>query len=207
MLFDDSYFTLKSNATGEYRDRGSRFIGLAFPVTNEEDVKHILQQVKKDHPQANHHCYAFRISPDPTVFRASDDREPSGSAGKPILGAITSKGLTDVLVIVVRYFGGTLLGVPGLINAYRSAAAHCLEQASTIEKFIEEKFILEFPYDLSNEVHQLLRKHKADIHHQDYSSPCQIHFSLRKSAVVGFENAFKTHPVISYQTQLKHYEP
>ncbi len=203
MLFEDSYFTLKCPSTGEYRDRGSRFIGLAYPVKDEEDVKQILQTVKKEHPQANHHCYAFRLTPDPTVFRASDDREPSGSAGKPILGAITSKGLTDVLVIVVRYFGGTLLGVPGLINAYRSAAAHCLEQAELTEKFIEEAFILEFPYDLSNEVHQLLRKHKASITFQDYSSPCQIHFLIRKSAVVGFENAFKTHPVISYQTQLK----
>ena len=203
MLFDDSYFTLKSPSTGECRDRGSRFIALAYPVQQEEEVKSILQQIKKDHPQANHHCYAFRLTPDPTVYRASDDREPSGSAGKPILGAITSKGLTDVLVVVVRYFGGTLLGVPGLINAYRSAAVAALEHAELTEKFIEETFSLEFQYDLSNEVHQLLRKHKASITAQDYNEPCCISFSLRKSAIIAFENAYKTHPVLSYQTQLK----
>jgi uncharacterized YigZ family protein len=203
MLFDDTYLTIKAPSSGEFRDRGSRFLGFAWPIQKEEDVKSLLQNIKKEHPQANHHCYAFRITPDPTIFRASDDREPSGSAGKPILGAIVSKGLTDILIVVVRYFGGTLLGVPGLINAYREAATAALAQAEIIEKNITETFSIEFPYELTNEVHQLLRQHKASILNQNYESPCSVVFNLRKSAAQAFEKAHKEHNTLSYQTSIK----
>jgi len=203
MLFDDSYRTIKSPCRGEFRDKGSRFFGFAWPIQNEEDARILVQQLKKEHPQANHHCYAFGLTPDPKIFRASDDREPSGSAGKPILGSILSKDLTDVMVIVVRYFGGTLLGVPGLINAYREAATITLNQAEILEKFITETFSIEFPYELSNEVHQLLRQYKASILYQSYESPCVVHFTLRKSTGILFEKAHKEHNILSYQTSIK----
>src|SRR4051794_27749102 len=113
MLFDDTYLSVSKAAEGIYRDRGSKFMAFAYPVKNESEIKGWIDKAVKEHPQANHHCYAYRLSPDPTVFRVNDDGEPAGSAGRPILNAIISRQLTDVLVIVVRYFGGTLLGVPG----------------------------------------------------------------------------------------------
>src|SRR5258705_6714827 len=121
MIPDDVYKTIASMAKGSFRDRGSKFIAEAFPVTTEQEMKKNLSEAKKKHHKANHHCYAMRLTPDKNNFKCSDDREPSGSAGKPILNVLLSNELTDVLVVVSRYFGGTLLGVPGLINAYRSA--------------------------------------------------------------------------------------
>ncbi len=180
MLFDDFYKTIQSPSEGNFKDRGSKFIGFAFPVTNELEVKKYLQEIKKDHHQCNHHCYAFRLTTDPTVFRFSDDREPAGTAGKPILGQIQSRDLTDVLVIVARYFGGTLLGVPGLINAYKSAAADALNNATIITKTINEIFEITFPYEQTNEVLQWLRSEPAIIKEQDYNEPCKIIFELRK---------------------------
>jgi uncharacterized YigZ family protein len=204
MLFDDTYLTIASPSSGEYRDRGSKFIGFAYPVKSEEEVKQHIQHLRKEHPQANHHCSAFRLSPDPTVFRASDDREPSGSAGKPILGAITSKGLTDVLVVVVRYFGGTLLGVPGLINAYRTAAAAALDNATIKEELITEQYAISFSYDLMNDVHHFLRQFPVKIKSQEFEDPCRIIFDIRKSAALQIEAKIKDHPSLSYQAELEH---
>ncbi|MBK7965991.1 MAG: YigZ family protein [Bacteroidetes bacterium] len=181
MLFDDHYTTIEKISIAELKDRGSKFIGIAYPIKEERDVKEILQKVKKEHPQANHHCYAFRIGPDPTAFRFSDDREPSGSAGKPILGAIQSHQLSDVLVVVVRYFGGTLLGVPGLINAYRGAAQATLEAATTREKTINEKYKIAFPFEITNDVYQFLRSFPTEIKSQEFETPCKIIFELLKS--------------------------
>lgn len=203
MLFEDTYLTLSAPATSEIRERGSRFIGLSFPVISEEEVKTILQKIKKEHPQANHHCYAFRLTPDPTVFRYSDDREPSGSAGKPILGAIQSKGLTDVLIVVVRYFGGTLLGVPGLISAYRSAALEVIEKSEITERTINDTFQVTFPYELMNEIHHLLKLFPLKIKKQDYSHPCYIIFDIRKKLSNDFQQKFQEHPRLSYQATLE----
>lgn len=203
MLFEDTYHTIQSAAASEVRERGSRFLGLSYPVKSEEEVKALLQKIKKEHPQANHHCYAFRLTTDPTVFRFSDDREPSGSAGKPILGAIQSKGLTDILIVVVRYFGGTLLGVPGLISAYRSAATQVIEQSTIIEQTINDRFLLTFPYELINEVHHLLKFFPLQIKKQDYSQPCTIIFDIRKKLSPDFEKKFKEHPKLSYQSTLE----
>lgn len=207
MLLEDSFLTIAAESTGEYRERGSKFIGLAFPVKNEEEIKIILNKIKKEHPQANHHCYAFRLTTDPTVFRSSDDREPSGSAGKPILGAIQSKGLTNILIIVVRYFGGSLLGVPGLINAYRTAAQQSIENAKIVEQTISDCFSITFPYSLINDTHQLLRTFPVQIKFQEYTEPCKIIFDLRRGSVIAFENKLKTHPTLSYQSTFEPYTP
>ncbi len=202
MLFEDTYFTIKTPETAELRERGSRFIGLSYPVKSEEEVKTLLQKVKKEHPQANHHCYAYRLTTDPTVFRFSDDREPSGSAGKPILGAIQSKGLTDILIVVVRYFGGTLLGVPGLIAAYRATALKVIESSIIVEKTINDRFVLTFPYELVNEVHQLLKSHPIEIRSQEYGEPCNIVFDIRRKLSDDFRKKFNEHPRLSYLSTL-----
>ena len=137
MLFSDSFYTIKSSASGIYKDRGSKFIGYAFPVSSEEEIKQHLSNLKKDHIGARHFCYAWRLGVGGQAWRLNDDGEPNNSAGKPIYSQILSKNLTNVLIVVVRYFGGTLLGVGGLVNAYKSAAAETLLATEIIEEFIE----------------------------------------------------------------------
>jgi uncharacterized YigZ family protein len=167
-----TYKTITGNTYAEFKDRGSKFHGYAFPVRNAEDIKQQLQALKKEHPKAVHHCYAYRLGTDGLQFRANDDGEPSGSAGRPILGQIDSAGLTDVLVVVVRYFGGTLLGVPGLINAYKTATAESLALATVTEKNVEHKLVLEYDYSLMNEVMQVLKQSEATIYRQDMQLFC-----------------------------------
>src|SRR5262245_36782634 len=121
------YFTIAQSSFAEFKDRGSRFLAYAYPIQSTEDFKNYLHQLKKEHPKAVHHCFAYRIGIDGNNFRSSDDGEPSGTAGKPILGQIDSKGLTNTAIVVVRYFGGTLLGVPGLINAYKTSSSFALQ--------------------------------------------------------------------------------
>jgi len=203
MLFDDSFLTIAEFSTSEFKDRGSRFLALAYPVKSEAEVKSILQATRKEHPQANHVCYAFRLTTDPTVFRSSDDREPSGSAGKPILAAIQSKGLTDTLVVVARYFGGTLLGVPGLINAYKTAAMWALEKSKVEEKWVMQSYVIIFTYELSNAVHQLLQNLKAQIHEQSYGESCTITFDVRLHQSEKLETAHRQHPILAYKSQLE----
>src|SRR5215510_1222086 len=134
MANEDFYYTIEKEATAEFKDRGSKFIGYAFPVSSVEGFKEKLNEVKKLHPKATHHCFAYRLGLDGNAFRVSDDGEPSGSAGRPILGQIDSKQLTNTLIVVVRYFGGTLLGVPGLINAYKTAASLVLQVTPVVPK-------------------------------------------------------------------------
>ncbi|MBL7924595.1 MAG: YigZ family protein [Bacteroidia bacterium] len=203
MLFDDTYFTIEKESTGEYRERGSRFLGTALPIRDEAQVKEILQKFRKSHPQANHHCYAYRLTPDPGVFRFSDDREPSGSAGKPILGAILSKGVTDVLVVVVRYFGGTLLGVPGLIQAYRSAAQEALHHSKLVEKHIQYSFKIVFPYELTNEVFHVLRTSQVQIKSHEQADTCSIIFDIRKNLASEIERKILEHPILSHRAFLE----
>src|SRR4051794_20287173 len=134
MLFEDTYLTIEKLVDGLFRDRGSKFLAFAYPINSENDIKPILAQLKAEHPKANHHCWAMRLGIDRSVFRVNDDGEPSGTAGRPILNTLLSKNITNVLVIVVRYFGGTLLGVPGLINAYKTATEEALKLAKITEK-------------------------------------------------------------------------
>ena len=142
----DSYLTIADPTEGLFKDKGSKFLAYAYPVDNEDEIKELVQHLKKEHYSARHHCYAWRLGADKTHFRANDDGEPSSTAGKPILGQIQRLDLTNILIVVVRYFGGTLLGVSGLINAYREAAVDALEHAEIVEKLVEEIFWVEFDY-------------------------------------------------------------
>ncbi|HXS37932.1 MAG TPA: YigZ family protein [Flavipsychrobacter sp.] len=171
---DYKYKTLASATTAEYKDRGSRFLAYSYPIFTVKEVKEKLQELKKEHPRAAHYCFAYRLGNDGTQFRANDDGEPSGTAGKPILGQIDSAGLTNVLVVVVRYFGGTLLGVPGLINAYKTVSAQALQAVAVIEKWIEDKFEITFDYPVMSEVLYLLKQSEATIYQQDLQLFCNI---------------------------------
>ena len=163
----DYFQTIGQRGQAEYTDRGSRFIAIAQPLEKVEDFKTLLQEAKKEHPKAAHHCFAYRIGLNNDLFRSSDDGEPSGSAGKPILGQIDSKGLTNTLVIVVRYFGGTLLGIPGLIKAYKTASALVLQTIPTVQKQVEIPIMLQFDYSQTSEVKLLLRQTGASILEQE----------------------------------------
>jgi uncharacterized YigZ family protein len=168
------YNTIAQLSTAEFKDRGSKFIGYAFPIETADDFKQQLQLLKKEHPKAVHHCFAYRIGTDGNNFRSSDDGEPSGSAGKPILGQIDSKELTNVAVIVVRYWGGTLLGVPGLINAYKSAATMAFQVTPIIQKQIEIKYSIEFDYTRMNEVMMILKQYNCTVIKQEMQLFCNI---------------------------------
>jgi uncharacterized YigZ family protein len=181
MLFDDTYKTISAPSEGLYKDRGSKFIAYAFPVSSEEQVKQQLAELRKEHFSARHHCYAFRLGPGKQHFRANDDGEPSGTAGKPILGQIQSNDLTNVLIVVVRYFGGTLLGVSGLIAAYRGAAAEAVANAKIIELQVKEVYELKFPYDMMNNVMKLLKDENLEQWAQDFQLECTLRFSVRKN--------------------------
>ena len=168
------YKTIAETATAEYKDRGSKFLAYAYPIVTLQDVKDRLHDLKKLHPKAVHHCYAYRLGADGTQYRANDDGEPSGSAGKPILGQIDSAGLINTLVVVVRYFGGTLLGVPGLINAYKTVTADALAIVPVIEKWTEDVYEISFDYPVMGEVMYLLRQSEASISRQELQLFCSI---------------------------------
>ncbi len=170
----DFYYTIDQPATAEFKDRGSRFLGYAFPITSAEEFKKQLQLLKKEHAKAVHHCFAYRIGTDGNNFRSSDDGEPAGTGGKPILGQIDSKGLTDIALIVVRYFGGTLLGVPGLINAYKTAAALALQVVPIIKKQIEIKYRLQFDYTQMNVIMTLMKQFNCTIISQQMQMFCDV---------------------------------
>lgn len=187
MSTEQYYHTIEKTAFAEFKDRGSRFLAYAYPVETIEDCKQLLQQAKKEHPKAAHHCVAWRLGFDGNSFRQSDDGEPSGSAGKPILGQIDSKKLTNTMVIVVRYFGGTLLGVPGLINAYRSATAMALQLTPVIQKDIELVYHLQFDYTQSNDVMQIVKQYNCSVLKQEMQLFCLLTIgipSARKEEVL-----------------------
>ena len=174
MTEQDHYLTVDRPATAEFKDRGSKFIAYVYPVETVEAFKQYLQALKKEHPKAVHHCFAYRIGTDGNNFRSSDDGEPSGTAGKPILGQIDSKELTDMAVVVVRYWGGTLLGVPGLINAYKTATSLALQVTPIIQKQVEIKYSIEFDYTQMNEVMMILKQFNCNILAQEMQLFCTI---------------------------------
>lgn len=181
MLFEDTYRTLAAAGQGTFRDKASKFIGLALPVVSEEDVKQCLAELRKSYHDANHHCYAYRLGGDKATYRYNDDGEPSGSAGKPIYGQILSADLTNVLLVVIRYFGGTKLGIPGLINAYRTAAREAIEQATVVERTIRELYEACFEYPLMNEVMRAIREEGCEIIGQEFETGCRIRFAIRRT--------------------------
>jgi uncharacterized YigZ family protein len=168
------YKTIVATSAAEFRDRGSKFLAFAYPVNNVEAIKAQVKSLKAAHPKAAHHCVAYRLGHDGAQYRAGDDGEPSGSAGRPMLGAIDSAGLTNVLVVVVRYFGGTLLGIPGLIHAYGSVTTTALAAAQISEHWVEKDFAIECDYATMSETLHILRKHEATIQHQDLQLFCTI---------------------------------
>jgi uncharacterized YigZ family protein len=157
------YNTIEQPAMAEFKDRGSKFIAYSFPVNTIDQAKKQVAALKKEHPKAVHHCLAYRMGVDGSTYRVSDDGEPSGSAGRPILGQIDSKQLTNILVVVVRYFGGTLLGVPGLINAYKTATSLALQLSPIIQKPIELAYTLHFDYQQMNEVMMVIKQYNCSV--------------------------------------------
>jgi len=178
---NDFYFTITTPSTAEFRARGSKFIAYAYPISSVNEFKERLAEVKKEHPKATHHCFAYRIGVDGSTFRVSDAGEPSGTAGRPILGQIDSKQLTNVLVIVVRYFGGTLLGVPGLINAYKTAAALALQVTPITQKAVEEIFNLQFDYTMLNDVMTIVKQYNCSVISQDLQLFCVMKIGVPKN--------------------------
>lgn len=184
----DSYKTLATESVGEYKDKGSKFIAYATPLSEksdsesiETDFVHFLEKVKKEHPKARHHCYAWRVGLDGNRYRSNDDGEPSGTAGRPILGQIDSLGLTNVGIVVVRYFGGTLLGTSGLIAAYRESAAEALKNAEIIEKIVEDIFEIRFEYDKMPDVMNAVKRLNINILKQEFDEKGMLTVSIRKS--------------------------
>jgi uncharacterized YigZ family protein len=175
----DTYTTLAGPVEGIFRDRGSKFIAYAYPVFDEEEIQECLTKVQQLHFKARHHCYGWRLGVDGTQFRANDDGEPSGTAGRPILGQIDSFGLTNVLIVVVRYFGGTLLGTSGLINAYRGAAADALEGAATIDKTIEAIYRLDFDYSIMSSVMNAVKGMELEMVRQEFAETAWLEVALR----------------------------
>ncbi len=180
-LFTDTYRIIESPVEGLFKDRGSKFIAKIHPVENEHDIKEILENLRSEYYDARHHCYAYILGPDKSNWRANDDGEPSGSAGKPIHGQLLSNDLTNILAVVIRYFGGTKLGIPGLINAYREAVKDALSQAVILEKTVNETFLLEFDYPVMDLVMRTIKEKNYTIVATKFEINCQIRFEVRKA--------------------------
>ena len=180
MLFDDTYRTIEKTSDGIFKDKGSKFIALAIPVTTEEVVKEKIEEVKKQFHDARHHCYAYVLGPDKSAYRYNDDGEPSGTAGRPIYGQIQSFDLTNILIIVVRYFGGTKLGVSGLINAYKTAAKEALSAASIKELTVNDVYSIKFEYPLMNDVMRIIKEDNLEVVKQDFQMSCEVILQVRK---------------------------
>lgn len=184
---DDKYLTLKSPSEGLYKEKGSKFLGFAFPVKSEEEIKEQLEYLRKKEHAARHHCYAWKLGMDDLLFRANDDGEPGNSAGKPILGQITKYNLTDVLIVVVRYFGGTKLGVGGLINAYRTAASAAIENGTIVEKQLLNHYQLKFTYAEMNDVMSLVKELDLPNYDQQFELEC----AMKVQVALGKSEAFE----------------
>jgi len=181
MLTEDTYKTITKPSIGElFKDKNSKFIGYAFPVENEDQIKTHIEEVKKEHYSARHWCYAYQLGTETINFRANDDGEPNNSAGMPIYGQIQSFEVTNVLVIVVRYYGGVKLGVGGLINAYKTGAQFALEASDIIEKTINKQFILKFEYKNMSKVMRILKENQIEILNQTLELDCLLEISVRK---------------------------
>ena len=175
------FYTIEKPSQAEFKDRGSRFLAFAFPIQNVEDFKKALKSLKEKHAKAAHHCFAYRLGTDGNNFRAGDDGEPSGSAGKPILGQIDSKTVTDTAVVVVRYFGGTLLGVPGLINAYKTATSLALQLTPIVEKPVLTNYELQYEYNLMNEVMTFVKRYGCVVLENEMQLFCRMVIGVPKA--------------------------
>lgn len=185
-MFDDTYKTLAAPSEGLYKEKGSKFLAFAYPVHNLEEIKAHLEQLRKDYFDARHHCYAYILGPRKDAFRANDDGEPSGTGGRPIHGQLLSADLTDTLIVVVRYFGGILLGASGLANAYKAAARDAIAHATIVERTIDVRYRLHFEYPLMNDVMRLLKEYDLQPQKQDFTLDCRLEVSVRQSLSVRF---------------------
>lgn len=177
----DSYLTIAAPAEAASRERSSKFLAYAYPVQREEQVRELLDSLRKRYYDATHHCYAWRLGPDGANFRANDDGEPSGTAGRPILGQLLSNNLTDCLVVVVRYFGGTKLGVPGLIAAYRESAAAAIAAAQIVQRTVDRTVRVDFPYIAMNDIMRVVKEDQPKIVSQTFDNLCTMVFAIRES--------------------------
>jgi uncharacterized YigZ family protein len=191
LLFSDTYKTINNSCTAQFKDRGSKFIAYAYPVNSESEIKEILSNLKKEHHTAVHHCYAFRLGADKQAYRVNDDGEPSGTAGKPIFGQIQSHDLTNILIVVVRYFGGTLLGVSGLINAYKTATVEAIKNAEIIEKQVQDVYEIVFDYLEMNNVMKIIKDNNLQILKQEMQEKCLIQLMVRKNDSIKIYEIFK----------------
>ncbi len=177
----DSYLTIAKSSEGIYKEKGSKFLAFAYPIFSEDDFKVYQQELKKLHHDARHHCYAFKLGLTENEYRYSDDGEPNNSAGKPIYGQILSKNLTNIGIVVVRYFGGTKLGVGGLITAYKEAAADALNNAKIIERTVNNFYQITFDYTVMSDVMNFVKQHNLNVTNQVFENSCLIEFNIRQS--------------------------
>jgi uncharacterized YigZ family protein len=195
----DTYKSISKPSTGIYKELGSKFLSFAFPVSSEEEIKDLLAEIRKSHFDARHHCYAYRLGASGELWRANDDGEPSSSGGKPILGQLLSYGLSDILIIVVRYFGGTKLGVPGLIRAYRSAAADSIENGEVIEKIAGDDVTFTFGYLQMNDVMKLTREFSPLVKEQNFDNLCRMKVNIRLRDKLRFIDALSATDGVSLE--------
>jgi uncharacterized YigZ family protein len=186
VLFDDTYRSIAEPAEGFFKDKGSKFLAYAYPIANDEQAKSYLGQLQELHPKAVHHCYAYRLGADRMSYRMSDDGEPSGTAGRPILNTLYSKNVTNVLVVVVRYFGGTLLGVPGLINAYKTATEAALDVAEIVTRHYFSVYKLSFQYPQMNDVMRIVKEMELPVRTQAFEMLCTVEVEVRSTLVERF---------------------
>ncbi|WP_138480415.1 IMPACT family protein [Dyadobacter bucti] len=186
MLFDDSFQTIAVPSEGFFKDKGSKFLAYAFPVQNDQEAKTHLEELRELHPKAVHHCYAYRLGTDRMSYRMSDDGEPSGTAGRPILNILYSKDVTNILVVVVRYFGGTLLGVPGLINAYKTATESALDEAEVITRHLSHFYELRFSYIQMNDVMRIAKEMELPVSEQQFEMECRMIVEVRTTLTERF---------------------
>lgn len=180
-MASDTYLTIAAPSQAASRERSSKFLAYAYPVQSEEQIRNLLDALRRKYYDATHHCYAWRLGPTGGAFRANDDGEPSGTAGKPILGQLLSNNLTDCLVVVVRYFGGTKLGVAGLIAAYRKAAAEAIAAAEVVERTVDRAVRVDFPYVAMNDLMRVIKEEQPRIEEQRFDNLCTMRLSIRES--------------------------
>ncbi|HHT61985.1 MAG: YigZ family protein [Paludibacteraceae bacterium] len=177
----DTYLTIAAPSEGIYKEKGSKFLSFAYPVTSIDEIKALIEQKRKEHHNARHVCFAYMLGADRATFRTNDDGEPSGTAGRPILGQINSNQLTDILIIVVRYFGGILLGTGGLTQAYKSAAAEAIAAANIEERLVEAVYKVKFGYEVMNDVMRVIKEYALFIVSQEQTLDCRITFRVRET--------------------------
>ena len=188
-MFDDTYHTIAGPAEGLYKEKGSKFLAFAFPVRSVEEVKQHLERLRKEYFDARHHCYAYILGPRKDAYRVNDDGEPSGTGRRPIHGQLLSADLTDTLIVVVRYFGGILLGASGLANAYKAAARDAIGNAEVVEKTIDVSYRLHFEYALMNDVMRMLKELGVQPRNQEFNLDCRMDVSVRQSQSVRVHDA------------------